>query len=359
MTPVLYLIVDGMTESHGDQTSLAKARTPNIDAVLRWGTGGFYAPVVAAWDDEPKTDVVVPAFFGLSPDNNPGRATLELADLGHAVSQGTSSFFVTANLTEGQAAAFREFMVASDAEDRIQTAAERVGALAVQSIAYNYGRRWVVGNCPTADVHALGNELQRIIQHDAIVQDARAVPTGFLQLAKTCPDVCFLGWAKGALRGAFAHLGAECNPFNRLEGVYADWAALAQDFETRGREMLRRRKANASNVILYTKETAFASRRGDALNKIAGIEFMDSLLAEIVCAMDQEVVVVVISDHSCDIGGTRNPPERTSFAIARMTPESFVGDASEHFSEVVVSRLCGGKAILQSTLMDLIDDLRH
>src|SRR5512145_342572 len=94
MRPILYIIVDGMTETVAQGSSLSLATTPHMDLVASLGTVGFYEPVIGPSHAEPKTDVVVPALFGMPPTLNPGRAALELHDCGFPIVPGSYSCFI-------------------------------------------------------------------------------------------------------------------------------------------------------------------------------------------------------------------------------------------------------------------------
>jgi len=360
MSLTLFVFVDGMTETDGEKTSLAEARTPNMDRMFESGEAGFYSPPVSSWDHEPRTDVVIPAFFGLSPSLNPGRAALELSDLGQPLQEETSCFFITflaEDVSEPDAVIP---LNQAKLTLRMQATARKFGAICQRSIAFNYGLRWLVGNCPTTQVQRLSAELSRTCAPlNVLTEDIHTVPANFLSVADTRQDVFFLGWAKGSLRGAFRHIGARCNPFNRAENVYLDLSALSANYDNYIKPALVRDDLSQSSLVLYTKETAFASRRGDRKGKIVAIEFMDRMLGLVLERIGGEMVVVVASDHSCNIGGTDNPPERTSFALARISGLLDVKSKScEKFCEANIAKRCADGVITLDALNQRISAMR-
>lgn len=358
MRPVFYLFVDGMTETRDEPSSLALARTPTMDRLFGPGTAGFYAPPIATGDTEPRTDVVIPAFFGMRPQDNPGRPALELADLDVSLLPSRHCFFVTLELETLESVNFDAWFQTIGGNVGLGGLVGSHGATIHESIAFNYGRRWIIANCEHERLADIEDSLHSFfLPYEAVFSRSTPVPRSLLSLPAPTRKTYFLGWAKGSLRGAFKHLGARANPFNRAPGAYADWPALSQDFEaTVGPSLRSLRHELPANLVLYTKETAFASRRSDRVAKIAGIEFMDAILRRSIALIDREMVVVVASDHSCDIGGTSNPAERTIFLVTTTSPNVFDQvPASRHFCEESV-QACAG-TVPFSSLLEKIEAL--
>ena len=73
-----------MAETKLPNTSLALARTPNMDHLLSQGEVGFYQPFIMEGSSLPKTDIVIPYMYYISPEEFQGRAALELIDAGES-----------------------------------------------------------------------------------------------------------------------------------------------------------------------------------------------------------------------------------------------------------------------------------
>jgi len=344
---VFYLFVDGMSETAEDLTSLSASHTPNMDSVLSAGQGGFYIPVIAPWHNEPKTDVVIPEFFGLRYQQNPGRPALELIDLGVTLRPGTAACFLT--LDSG---CYAIDQLENTLLHLLPSLPGLKGAVFRLSIAYNYGIRVVVGNIATEFEDAARLSLSEIGR----LEEWRVLDLGS-PTTDTIETIEFLGWAKGALRGAFCSLGAVCNPFNRAQGVYSDWKTLEQDFDQYVLGRLAATVDRASIYVLYTKETTFAARRNDRTAKIRAIEAMDGFLGKSIPYLDINDVVVIAADHSCDIGGDSNPAGHTVFAFARVADIRCQAGSNMKFCERTFTSV-GTEPVSQHDLIALIESHR-
>jgi len=69
------------------ETSLKKSVHPRLDVLTSYGHLGFYKPIIRDYVQNPETFIIFPAFFGLQPKSNPGRAGLELFELGHDITK--------------------------------------------------------------------------------------------------------------------------------------------------------------------------------------------------------------------------------------------------------------------------------
>lgn len=367
MKTALYVIVDGMTETGTNGSSLQNSVTPNMDWIAAAGTIGFYVPEKETDAAEPKTDVVVPAFFGLSVSVNPGRVGLELLDLGLQLVPETfcfSSKICTPNMANESD--WRKFTIVAppilaQLEARLRSDAEACGAVCIRSAFSNYGEKYLFANCPSSSYLDLCEAVRHTLSSFSfapLVAEVHKVPTAIQSAEGSRKDIVFLGWAKGSLRGAFRLLGAACNPFTRELGSYFNWEAYSGSFSFWSRPLLQQTERDGKTFILYTKETAFASRQGNRGMKIQGIEFMDRMLGEALNLLNDEVIIVVISDHSCDIGGCENPALNSLYAVAAVSANTPIKKNVPHLCERAVQKRSSSPPISQCELVDMISRLR-
>lgn len=365
MHSAFYLFVDGMSESLAEHASLAQARTPTMDAVAQCGRMGFYLPVISSHHTEPKTDIVIPAFFGLAPTLNPGRAALELCDQDIPIRPGEWYCSLKLQRPSERSTDWRSATVLdSDARaaivGRVTGLCERRGVLVRRSEATQYGERLLLGAtskeaCETAIVDV--EETVRAYDLTVIVQDLQKVPAKIADIRASQPRLLFLGWAKGSLRGAFKFLGAHCNPFTREASRLYDWETYEADFDRWSRPLLEAARDSYETIVLYTKQAAIASRRGERQRKIGVIEWVDWMMVRVLAYLDPGTVVIALSDHSADLEGYTNPPVNTCFALARWDPGNVPTSEPLHFCESAILR-CGHPVLTQEELMRSIDELR-
>ena len=364
MKTVLYVIVDGMTETEAVNSSLSQAITPNMDWVAEEGEIGFYLPEKEPEANEPKTDVVIPAFFDFPVSMNPGRVGLELLDLNIKLIPG--SFCFSCRVTPPNSADnldWRKFIVVNpivliQLESRLRSLATKYGAVCTRSMASNYGDCFLFGNCHASSYRDLCEEVAACLSSFSLtpfVGNIHQVPSSLYLVEGIRKDLVFLGWAKGSLRGAFRFLGASCNPFTREQASYFNWESYWRNFSSWARPYLQQCNLMGKTFVLYTKETAFASRQGSREMKIRGIEFMDRMLGEIQRLLVGEVTIVMLSDHSCNIGGYDNPTSNTLYAYARVSGGTLIQNKlmRRHFCESAVDQ----KQSIQITQLALVQKI--
>ncbi len=368
MRNALYVFVDGMSESVAENSSLAQARTPTMDWVAQVGAAGFYHPGIGPHHTEPKTDVVIPAFFGLAPAVNPGRAALEWCDRGASICPG--EWYCSLKLaqpSEHTSADWRTATVLGEGAraavvDRVTSIGLRHHARVCPSEATQYGERLLLGADSKAAGDASIGEISEAVRAYGLavsVQDYQEVPANLVLAYASQPRLLFLGWAKGSLRGAFRYLGARCNPFTRAASRLYDWETYEEDFERWCRPRLERYRNRYETMVLYTKQAAFASRRGERQRKIEVIGWMDRMMSRVLAYLDRGTVVVALADHSADLEGYTNPPVNTPFALARWEPWDGRNPASSfpHFCEATIQAR-RAPVLSQEDLMRSIEMIR-
>jgi len=151
------------------------------------------------------------------------------------------------------------------------------------------------------------------------------------------------------------------DPYTREVGHYFNWEKYINNFNTWIAPVLREEIAEGTTLILYTKESSFASRQSNRKRKIEAIEFMDNMLREALSLLKGEVVVVVASDHSCNIGGHDNPSLNTSYAFATvLAGNNNNRKAIAHFDEAFVKSNQSSKhAVSQAELNAAIWNARE
>lgn len=367
---VAFLILDGMSESIAQGSSLALARTPLIDWLAATGKMGFYQPDIGVGDTEPKTDVVVPAFLGLSASLNPGRATLELCDHGYNPEDG--EYACTLRMSENvegmpQHWSMEKGITETLSQELLHVAIKAAGhqPIAVRlSLATRYGTRLLVGKCSKKICDAvIKATAQRAAELNLqfTVQDHYEVPAGCTAVKGSQSHTLFIGWAKGSLRGAFKLLGATVNPFTRTDGDYGNWSKYEENFEQWCRPVLERSIDKFDCLVFYTKKTAFASRNSDRSRKVQAIEWMDKMMYAVCHYLSQNDIIVVIADHSADFGGWTNPVQHTCYVVASWDASRFQQRnvlEMPNFCEEAILAKQGNMVIPQATLCSLIHHSR-
>jgi hypothetical protein len=354
----VYLIVDGMTETAQENSTLSLARTPVIDGLINGQSRiGFYQPVISPWDSEPKTDIVIPHFFGLPAPHSPGRTVLELLDNGVVIktslhclelkirflSQINEENWVNLKQVPDSLMSIigSELKKVLRGDHFVISGATESGA---RILLYHEDENWLGGAksiiSTTCNVHGL-------VVVDGLKNYASKE---FLIFQYNQKHVLFSGWAKGSLRGALRFCGLEINDYARKRGDFYDWNQYYRNFD----EWIVPRLLNGpyfQRCVFYTKETSFAARRGDKKNKREAIEFMDIILGRFLSVFpDQMFNIVVCNDHAADINGLINPSENTCYALLRGSFNTINTAPSVKFSEAYIASL-GTPVISQDELM--------
>ena len=359
----VYLIVDGMTETVAENSTLSVARTPSIDGLINDQSDiGFYQPVISPWDTEPKTDVVIPHFFGLPAQYSPGRTALELLDNGIAIETSLHCLELKirfqSQIHEENWVNLRKvpdsLMVLVEAEMKriLGNSDHFVISKATESgariLLYHKDEQWLQGARSVIVSVCNGHGL-------AVVDGLKnSFGKEILAYQHNQRNVLLIGWAKGSLRGALRFCGLDVNEFTRKRDDFYNWSQYYRNFD----EWVVPRLLSGpfyQKYVLYTKETSFAARRGDKTNKREAIEFMDTILWRFLSVFpNQTFNIVVCNDHSADINGLTNPSENTCFALLKGSFNSINRNPGVKFSEAYIASL-GKSVISQDEVLLKID----
>lgn len=343
---IIYLVIDGMTETENVNSTLCLSKTPVINGLINTESiMGFYEPVIRPGDMEPKTDVVVPCFFGLPAEVNPGRTVLELIDNNVQI----KPLMYCAELKvrfQSQAGEDNWVKLKQVPRDLINKVSSEV------EFHLSSNRNFIVSKATESGarilfffdrVDLLDNAIYITVgvckKHGLIaIENWRDQVNNEIQKFKNKnTDALFVGWAKGALRGALKFCGFDVNDFSRKQGDFYNWASYYRNFVDWGIPILRS-NPRYDKYVLYTKESAFAARKGDNLKKQEAIEFMDNMLGKLLSLFpSQSFTIVVLSDHSADMRGTKNPIKNTCFCILRGSSKTIKKDVSVNFSESLIA----------------------
>lgn len=325
MRDVIYLFIDGMSESSYNNSSMELAKTPFIDKLVKKGRMGFYVPEIASNHYEPKTDIVIPYFFGMPPNINPGRAALELVDMG--INLGFGMYCCAVEIVPKEYEDVKDWRdvpildknLYNEVLKNLILLAEKYNVRIYES-GYNHRNNRFILMFEKSDIYDVfirkAKELLLRYQKGARILDYRKIKLKLNSYKNSCDSILFLGWAKGSLRGAFKYLGAYCNPYNRPNNQYFAWQEFDRDCEDWLIPSLVNKAGKYSEFVLYTKESAFASRKGERLKKIESIQYMDKVLEKVVKYINKDLLVVVLSDHSADMNGYNNPIKNTCFMMS-------------------------------------------
>jgi 2,3-bisphosphoglycerate-independent phosphoglycerate mutase len=360
---IVYLIIDGMTETDEVNSTLLLSKTPVINGLInKESIIGFYDPVIGLGDKEPKTDVVIPHFFGLPAEYNPGRTALELVDNGVQIeplmlcveikvrfrTQENEDNWVKLKKIPNELIHKLEIELAVLLEGSCGFVISKATESGARILFYSYSL-----DSLNTTIDTVGNICQKY--ELVAVEGARnQIGRNFPLLYNRNKNILFIGWAKGSLRGALKLCGLDVNEFSRKRGDFYNWSNYYKNFNEWGIPKLRS-NLQYEKYVLYTKESSFAARRGNKLKKREAIEFMDAMLGRFLAVFPEEIFTIVIfSDHSSEIGGISNPAKNTCFAILEGSYRTIDKRPIVNFSESFITRL-RSKSYSQEEVMTLID----
>lgn len=357
----IYLIIDGMTETEKFNSTLSLSRTPTMNGLIdSHSIMGFYDPVIRPGDTEPKTDVVIPFFFGLGIQQNPGRIALELID--NNIQIKPEMHFVEIKIRFLNQVNEENWVKLKKIPDTLTRKIEKELAVSLKSDNFILSKATESG----ARILLYSDNLFFLDQAFFIINDIcykynliaikgsrNQAPRQFSSFQSSQKNILFIGWAKGSLRGALKLCGLDVNEFSRKRGDFYNWTKYYKNFDEWAKTILKT-KNQYEKLVLYTKESAFAARRGNKFKKQEAIEFMDNMLEKLLAVSRSEMFnIIVLSDHSANIGGISNPTKNTAFAILRGSYETINKNNSVNFSENFIAKN-QGKIITQEEVISLI-----
>jgi len=343
-----FLILDGVSETQYAETSLFKANKPNIDKLVAGGIHGFYIPETSVTDIEPKTDYVVPQFFGFDGSLNPGRAALEFFDLNLDLTPNTFCFGLKIEDIRNKV------MV-----ERIINSLQESGFRFIWRLSHatNFAIKYLFGEIDPSQIELFLDSIRLNLNCNYNIQDLKKIPDGITQIKNTRTDTIFLGWAKGALRGAFKYLGIYCNPFERDSLKFFDWENYDLNYRNWITSQLEEAIEKYNRFILYSKETAFASRFNLPEKKIECIEFVDKKLGSLLPYFKEDFYFIFLSDHSSNFGEIDNPVKNTIYSISKINRAQITEiKTTLRISEMLIKQ-ANRKEIQQQQLISLISSL--
>lgn len=310
----LFLFIDGLGETK-EPTSLGLARHPHLDSLTNNSTAGFFIPIVLERQRCPKTDVNIPFFFLLDPEDFVGRGALELIDMEVPLTLGYWTCEARVGLLSDTTP--QPWLASGASDTYIQLLHDLVdsfggGDNGLFISPFSSHQNKLIIYVPSKECgYSLINRLRSFLaKHNAYLE----TEDFYLFKRLTCSSrrTYFGGWAYGALRGFFKAIGATVNSF------------LPPLFDYSSRERNLERMINTAedifqqfdDVVFYIKDTDKASHLNNRTLKIQAIEFADSILGRLLAHSPRDVMVAVISDHPTDVGSWESSPLPSPFLIS-------------------------------------------
>lgn len=350
----VFLFLDGLGETKFP-TSLSLARHPHIDLLASNGTVGFFNPILLDGQTSPKTDVNIPFFFGQEPQHFPGRAALEMADMGFVPQENWWTGEIRIGVHDDQLIPQSWITEEAKTGHFLNTCIELIG-------------RYSKADCQLL-LSPFASHKNKILAHAESRQTLMRIllemnsafsPQGYYLSAESVfkysaprhfqRKVFFGGWAHGALRGFFKLAGATVN---ENHPTIFDLAARQQDFDEFIYEQSHSAFSYYDDIVFYIKETDKASHLDRRDLKIEAIEFADGLLSEIIRTAPTQITFALISDHPTDLGDLQSKNAPSPFLICSDRCFDLLNTSPPHFCEETIMSL--GSTLEASRLRDMLN----
>ena len=313
------LLIDGLGEDTSlGATSLELCDHPNLDMIASKGRTLLYEPATRFSVPNPETYVVFPYFFGLPPQNNPGRSGWELYAQGIDIDMYSCCMLFRVissnyNVRDGwyKATKLTDSNLSTVNEVLQRVLGELLSSKIVKSpLSKNI---WCAGS--------VDKEAQEDLMHLLTYEFARnglcCYPMLFHDHISTNNLVQrssrkLFGWVIGPLQTALSYIGVECvlNSHDLKKELF-NLSMKKEDYENNIRPDLLTHISNGGTGILYIKEPSTASRINDRTKKIDAIKFADYLLGDVYQQLGNSHSYVVLSDHQSNLGLERTFPGPT------------------------------------------------
>ncbi len=362
----IYLLTDGMCENPLDKTSLLMSSHPNLDILTSYGKMGFYEPVIRDYIHNPETFIIFPFFFGLHPMNNPGRAGLELFELGNDISNLQS--FCIIRVVHKEYNIFK--VLNNDSIDSTWTKAPKlVNTQEIQQLIDDVEsflktvkiikspRRdnvWSIGAISKADLEDAINLIQFKLNsldynvYAMLMNDFKYIPYH----PQSMKSMTFLGWGFSTLIEAFRFAGINIHQsFSDIKNHLFDYEKKHKDFDENILPYLIASKESDETCILFFKEPSRAAREYTTPDlKIQSIGFIDEIVGKLLNAfVGDSVNIIVLSDHQSNIGSKRTYPGQTMYYYGNL--------AREHSKKALFNEICATNEVLEQ--QDLIKKINE
>ena len=360
----IYLLTDGMCESPFEQTSLELSYHPNLDKLTAYGRMGFYEPIIRDYVQNPETFIIFPFFFGLKKENNPGRAGLELFELGHGITK-FQSFSIIRIVDKG----YNIFNVLDSESigsswtkapklvnvEQIQKEIDNVESLLKTVRIIKSPRRdnvWSIGGINKTDVEDAINLIQfklSLLGYNTYAMLMNDFQYKLPHIQKSY-QTTFLGWGFSTLIEAFRFIGIHTNQtFYDIKNHLFDYIEKHRDFDENILPYLKNVVNTNESCILFFKEPSRAARENTIPDvKIEAIQFIDQIIGKLLQAFEGENInLIVLSDHQSNIGSKRTYSGPTLYYYGNLKTKI---NKENLFNEKSISK----KVIKQQSLINKI-----
>jgi 2,3-bisphosphoglycerate-independent phosphoglycerate mutase len=308
----IFFFFDGLSETFYP-SSLELAKTTHIDNLTSRSISGFYHSIITPNYNLPRTESIIPFFFGLEPQEYLGRAALELIEYGINVRPMTwvASFRIVNNNKNPQE---RSININNQIVDWLKSTCKEISQeFNIDCIISPYSSHKNIIIIWSSYYPKIRLSTKRFSEaaraNDLLIIERR-------EHQVKCPpkvssSVKVWGWPKGSLNGAFKNIGAEVR-YSKVECF--DFQAYISDIEAIIADLVMEKQNNESHVF-YVKDTDKASHLGHTEIKIKALEVFDKLigkLAEIISGNDK---MIITSDHITNIGAKQGEHGLIPFLI--------------------------------------------
>lgn len=324
----VYILTDGMSESPEGITSLDLAEHPNLDKLTMYGQLGFYEPVIRKYVNNPETSFIFPYFFGLHPEDNPGRVALELFELGLDISK-LQSFSIIRVVKKGYniqkvldnecvGSTWSNAPLLGKDLPLIQNIIDEVEKVIVSSKIVKSPRRdnvWSIGTSIKTDLEDAINIIQYKLDelgyaaYAMLLNDRVATSVEVKEQETT-----FLGWGFSTLIEAFRYAGLNIlQTYGDIKNHLFDYNGKLKDLNDNILPFLKSRLLSEHQAVLFIKEPSRAAREFVSHEKkIESIVFIDNLIGSLLSELEgKDVDIIILSDHQSNIGSKRTYPGPT------------------------------------------------
>jgi len=322
----IYFLTDGISEEfRKGETTLELTNHPNLDSICSRGYIGLYEPSRRPFLPNPETYVIYPFFFGLKPENNPGRAGLELIGEGVDIEKFPNLFIYRiiskdydvrkgwdkAPRVQNEEEVFKVIeMMKEEFKETTRTIKSTIGSK---------GNIWCVGSNGKESLEDYINWLQFEISklgyncYPALFQD---YISGHSEVKR--PTTLY-GWSKGSLPQALKMVGVKLNQTIDIDEIdMFNYPKKTKDFKERILPLLKIKQDKDESAIIFIKETSNASRKRTRQEKINAIGFIDNMIGFTLEEMGGNTNIIVLSDHQSNIGIERTYQGPTNYGYARI-----------------------------------------
>lgn len=307
----LYIWLDGVGETVFP-TSLELAVTPYIDSLTSSSILGMYEFPQIQEFSHPRTDIIIPFFYGLKINEYKGRGILDLIDNNVNFNEGDHVYTIRILPIENVDNTISDSYL-EDGSEIIMEIKKIISVAKIECVVNpfsSHNNQLIFWGRQKEIIETVLDQIsQKVLEYQCKLVDVDKHE--FHKLQNQDHRLVFCGWALGALRGAFRLLDA--NIIDTSTKLY-DYDFYFNDFN-KNVDLLNKHFEENDTFIFYIKETDKASHKSNQIEKVKAIEFCDNLLQLIHQRLPKFDKTILITDHNTNIGSPHAEYGPTPFLI--------------------------------------------